>query len=104
MNDPKATLLQSEWSDYTLVFGKKRFRFVGGEARAVPTAVALALRRIEKRDGTPMFKIEDMPVIVTPTKNEEQKAQTTTQESIIPAATQNGLGEFKQGSLLQCLS
>lgn len=103
MNDPKATLLRSEWSDYTLVFGKKKFRFVGGEARAVPTAIALALRRIKNDDGTPLFKVEDMPLIVTPTKSEEPKAQTV-QNDLPPTVMQNELGEFRQGSLLQCLS
>lgn len=99
MNDPKATLLRSGWCDYTLIFGKKKFRFVGGEARVVPTAVALALRRKKLRDGSPMFKIEDMPTIVTPAKRDFPK--------IVPppvAEKQNELGTFKQGSLLECLS
>jgi len=100
MNDPKATLLRPGWCDYTLIFGRKKFRFVGGEARVVPTAVALALRRKKDVKGL-LFKIEDMPIIVTPA-NAAPKLNDQMPTPVVEK--QNGLGEFRQGSLLECLS
>lgn len=98
MSDPKVTLLRPDWQDYTYVFGKRRFFFIGGAPMTVPTAVALVLRRKKDGEGKHMFKVEDLPTIVVPTPQ-----VSVSMTPPVLAGMQNDLGEIYQGSLLECL-
>ncbi len=62
--NPKVTLLGESWQTRTMVFGKKKFVFTGGEAREVPVAVALALQKRKDDHGKPVFKVDKMPEII----------------------------------------
>ncbi len=64
---PKATLIGDPWITRTMVFGKRRLIFKGGEPREVPVSVAMVLKKRLGESGKPIFKIEDLPVIVKAT-------------------------------------
>lgn len=99
MGNPKVTLLQPGWKDYTVIFGKKKFLFVGGVPKEVAPAVALVLQRMRDKKGQQRFKIENMPTIVTPIQRPKVEESPPDMDDV-----QNDLGDFRQGSLLECLS
>lgn len=68
---PKATLLSDPWADYTFYLGKASYTLLGGVATPVPVAVALHLQKKKKDDGSQMFRVTGMPVIVS--KKEKEK-------------------------------
>lgn len=61
---PKVTLLAEAWRTYTLVFGKREYTFVGGQAKEVPPAVALACQKRVDRKKKPLFKVEGLDGLV----------------------------------------
>lgn len=61
---PKVTLIGEPWVTRTMVFGRKKFVFHGGETKSTPVAVALVLKKRRDDDGRYVFKVEDMPEIV----------------------------------------
>lgn len=67
---PKATLLGKDGSSYGLRFGTAFYAFNAGEPQDVPPAVAVAVSKIRNRDGSPKFKVEDMPEVVEPARKD----------------------------------
>jgi hypothetical protein len=62
---PKVTLLGNPGKTYTYYFGKKEFVFLSGVPQEVPVAVALSLQGKTNRKGKPIFKVVDLPEIIT---------------------------------------
>lgn len=60
---PKVTLLREPFQDYTMYLGRKEFRFVGGEGKEVPVAVALECQRRNDIATDPLFQVEDVPCV-----------------------------------------
>jgi len=83
---PKVTLLEDEWSTYTIPYGKAEFVFRGGKPKEVPPAVALFCKSREKADGSPQFKVEDMPEVVSPAKAQDATCSDASQEGVLSDA------------------
>jgi len=62
---PKATLLRPEHATFSFAFGRTSYTFHGDQAREVPVAVALELQKKKDRKGKGLFRIEELPTIVS---------------------------------------
>lgn len=70
---PRVTLIGEPWATRTMVFGKKRFVFNGGQPKEVPVSVALFLKTRKDESGNALFKVEGLPVIVKAVHPEIEK-------------------------------
>lgn len=61
---PKATLLRDSYSTYTAVYGTGTYEFQGGRKKEVPAAVAIELKKKVNKDGSLLFKVEGMPIVL----------------------------------------
>jgi hypothetical protein len=70
---PKVTLLMEPYQDYTVAHAGGTTQFFGEKPRRCSVSVALRCKGMKKPDGSPLFKVEDMPTIVeTKAKTEKQ--------------------------------
>lgn len=90
---PMVTLLKEPWATRTMVFGKKRFIFRGGDRLSVSVAVALVCKSRKDEAGKPLFKVEGLPVIV--------KAVHPPVENILPCI-KNEITVPRQRKLVEC--
>jgi len=60
---PEVTLLKPANCDWTLYKGRHAIKFIGGEPKRVPPAIALSCKRV-KEAGQPIVRIADMPQVV----------------------------------------
>lgn len=67
---PEATLLGDEGTTYLYRFGNRAYEFRGNVACPVPPAVALDLKKRKDKNGESLFKIEGLPRIIVPTRED----------------------------------
>lgn len=79
MSMPKVTLLGSKGNTYSIGYGAKVYEFSAGIGRRVPVAIALLAAK-KTRDGMPLFKVANMPDIVTP----EPAVDKAPKEPLVP--------------------
>lgn len=91
---PKVTLLGKPTRTLNLFFGKKEFKFSSGVPQDVPVAVALALGRRIGRKGKPLFKVEELPSIVSKAEPTVMLGVAAMEQNVFTGPRQMRLGTW----------
>jgi hypothetical protein len=83
---PKVTLNAHPTNNRTILFGRVKYFFRGGDPQEVPVAVALHCQKMTDRKGDPMFTVTDLDtVIVSDEAQVETGPRRITQRRLIEA-------------------